>query len=387
MVVWEVGIHFSSLRRAILDGAADKQADDDAATIAATVEHLLDAVQMRLTNGKAQGSCSRSCQTMPCTVLLGRQRERAGAFTALLPRPPAAFLATVETGRLAALASWSFAPELRLEISDRMPSNSDRSQSGWPRCPPGSMGSLRSEQRQREAGMCLKRSVASVAWGVAMQFAAVAVAQSATDEVAELVNQLASQNPAPVISRFAIKKYPDGFDRKLQVPVYKARAELMRIGTEAFPFLIEQWDDPRYCLTTESALSGAKYNHSVGEECQVILFDQLQPYGVIQEPISPRRLHRPRYPRTFLKSAEDAKEWWENHKTKTLLELQVMVVEWVIAEEAKPSQDLTANELAYLNDFLKDLKLTQKAVTWGNYHTHDRESPYWSWDGKAHRGP
>lgn len=170
-------------------------------------------------------------------------------------------------------------------------------------------------------------------------------------------------------------KTPDGFDAAKQQQVYDAEARLKRPGAAAFPYLIERWHDERYSLTTENGLSGACHNQSVGEVCRTIFFDQLQPYGYWQRSGGDprRRPLRPSYPDAFLTSADDAKRWWQTNKDKSLLAMQVMVVDWIIAEEAKKPSDFTDGDRAYLAKFRADLIESHKPVTWGNYYSNERE--------------
>lgn len=212
----------------------------------------------------------------------------------------------------------------------------------------------------------------------------VAFGQAETLSVVDWIDQLVSKNPASIIDRNGHERHADGFDREKEMVVYRARAELVRLGPKAIPFLIERWDDDRFCLTIESALSGWHHNHTVGEECSTIVFDQLQPYGVFQKGPGDRRSKpvRPNYPRTFLDSQAEAKKWWEKHKDESLVDLQLMVVQWIMDEEANRPKDFAQEEKDYLVQFQEDLMKSKKAVKWGNYQSSDREAPTWRYDFK-----
>jgi hypothetical protein len=84
--------------------------------------------------------------------------------------------------------------------------------------------------------------------------------QARPHKAVDLIDRLVSQNPKPITGDEdkTVDDYrtPEGFDAAKQQLVYKARADLVRLGPIAFPFLIERWDDERYCLTTENALLG-----------------------------------------------------------------------------------------------------------------------------------
>jgi hypothetical protein len=218
----------------------------------------------------------------------------------------------------------------------------------------------------------------------------VPVALAADADPAALIDRLVSQNPKPLTGDEDPKigpryRTPNGFDAAKQQSVYDARAELVRLGPAAFPFLIARWSDERYCLTTENGLSGYCHNSSVGDECRTIIFDQLQPYGYWQLGVGDPRGQRmrPSYPDTFFDSAEDAKAWWEKHKDKSLLEMQVMVVEWIIAQEAESPAEFTDSERKFLKKFRKQRIRTQKPKEGGNFYAEEREFRIRSSNGTA----
>jgi len=172
-------------------------------------------------------------------------------------------------------------------------------------------------------------------------------------EIKDLIAKLVSPNPKPTLrgDGFVL---PKGYDCDKQEKVHEAREKLRQIGPKAFPLLIEQWDDDRYCLTI--CVSGAS-NESVGWICRSILFDQILPYGywpnVKGDPrFSPRR---PSYPGEFFASKKAAAKWWEKHKDKTLCQIQLEALDWVIAEEAKRPRDFTDEERQELKQTRKKL--------------------------------
>jgi hypothetical protein len=190
-------------------------------------------------------------------------------------------------------------------------------------------------------------------------------------QIKALIDQLVSPNPKPRINKMRAPSIdlPPGFDRKKQDKVHLARSKLVKLGPLAFPYLIESQNDERYSLTTCDDLSGWFNNESVGYVCRTIIFGQLQPYGYWPEVGGdPRgKPHRPSYPGHFLKSQEAEKAWWEKNKEKTLCQMQLEALSWVIAEEAKRPGDFTDEEKQYLQKLRKKLVEGGKPLPAGNY--------------------
>jgi hypothetical protein len=180
------------------------------------------------------------------------------------------------------------------------------------------------------------------------------------NEIKTLIEGLVSPNPAPDTKKMKASEtkadggFPRDFDHKKQAQVHRACVKLTELGPQAFPFLIERWEDNRYCLTTEIA---AYTNESVGRTCRRIIAGQLQPYGHFQKvPGDPRRKRlRPDYVATFLASQKAARHWWEKNKDKTLSQMQLEVLDWVIAEEAKRLADFADEERRELQDLRQKL--------------------------------
>ncbi len=189
-------------------------------------------------------------------------------------------------------------------------------------------------------------------------------------EIKTLIDQLVSPNPEPMTTFRPHIDLPAGYDRTKQAKVLDARSKLLELGSPAFPFLIERWNDERYCLTTENGLSGCFTNESVGSICRIIVFVQLQPFGFWQSGgDDPRgKPHRPSYPEHFLESQKAAKAWWEKNKGKTLYQMQLEALDWVIAEEAKRPGDFSAKEQEGLQKIRKDLVKSGKPLPPGGYY-------------------
>jgi hypothetical protein len=193
------------------------------------------------------------------------------------------------------------------------------------------------------------------------------------DDVATLISALASKNPAPTRRRGPDLEYPPKYDRKKQEPVQSALSKLQELGPQAFESLIASWGDEWYCLTYSVGINGYMYNATVGKMCRVIVYDQIQPYGIWpRTEDDPRgKPKRPSYPSTFLFDAKMADQWVKEHKAKSLFEIQLMVVDWVIEEEAKRPGDFTAEEHQHMQNIRDQLLKTKKTMTRGNYYMDD----------------
>ncbi len=201
-------------------------------------------------------------------------------------------------------------------------------------------------------------------------------------EIKALVDNLISPNPKPITGDEDPKEAPDyrippGFDQEKQELVRKAVVDLKGLGIRAFPFLIDRWDDDRYCLTISEGLNGYCRNQTVGKTCKMIIFDQIQPYGNwqgIADPAGLKLAWRPSYPNEFFASKQDAKKWYEKHKDKSLVEIQLEVLDWVIAEEAKNSEQYPEKEREFLQKTRKDLVESKKPIARGHYYPIDIEN-------------
>ena len=192
-------------------------------------------------------------------------------------------------------------------------------------------------------------------------------------DVSKLINALASENPAPIERRGPDLKYPPGYDHKKQESVRIARSELKALGPTAFGTLIANWGDERYCLTYSVGINGYMYNATVGKMCRIIVYDQIQPYGIWpRTDDDPRgKPKRPCYPSVFLAEAKGAEKWFEEHKSKSLYEIQLKVVDWVVDRESENPKDFTDDEREYMKELRKKLLEVKKPMTRGNYYMDD----------------
>lgn len=150
-------------------------------------------------------------------------------------------------------------------------------------------------------------------------------------EMRLLVKDLVSPNDAPKVGNGLDADYPANYDRKAQNRVLDAWLTLQECGPRAFPVLFDAYDDDRYSLTGEGHMCDA--NWTVGRACRDMIDCELQPYGTWSQDKNDPRHYFPRYFYDFdLDTREGAKKWWKTHKNKTLRELQIEVLEWVIPE-------------------------------------------------------
>lgn len=156
------------------------------------------------------------------------------------------------------------------------------------------------------------------------------------EEINQLIADLVSPNVAPV-RKGPRAVYPEGFDRGAQGKVFRAFRKLHALGPKAFPYLFDHFDDKRYSLTGDGG--EAEVNKSVGQLCVHIVVSHIQPYAGSANPGARFYQRRPDAPNYFhhfkLRDPISAREWWQTHQDKSLRELQIEVLEWVIAEEDK----------------------------------------------------
>ncbi|MGN6546807.1 MAG: hypothetical protein ACTHK7_17255 [Aureliella sp.] len=188
---------------------------------------------------------------------------------------------------------------------------------------------------------------------------------AAKQRVEKLVAQLASPNKAPLI-RGPSAKYPPQYDHEAQDRVWDAYEELCDLGTVSFPYLFQHFDDKRYALTADTG--AADTNFTVGALCFAIVDLHLQPYKVYSEGQGDRRARatRPHYATHFkLKDPAAARAWWEPRKGKTMRELQIEVLEWIVSEETKEPAKYGESERRWLAETLESLRKSDEPLQHG----------------------
>jgi hypothetical protein len=198
-------------------------------------------------------------------------------------------------------------------------------------------------------------------------------------EIKTLIDGLVSPHPKPQ------EGLPPDFDKDKQKAVRDAVcaacSKLNALGKEAFPYLIERWEDKRYCLTVSHApFPGCYHNLTVGEVCQRLIFNHVQPYHDTQitnpSPLAivdwhPVAKPRPAYRVVFLSSQEQARQWWEKNKGKGLYDIQLEVLDWIIAEEAKQPGKVSDMERKELQEIRRKLVSGGKPLPSGVYFSDE----------------
>jgi hypothetical protein len=166
------------------------------------------------------------------------------------------------------------------------------------------------------------------------------------DTIQQLIADLVSPNVAPRREHGPRAIYPPEYDRSAQAKVSRAFNKLYGLGTKGFPFLFDHFEDKQYSLTGPGMV--ADENKTVGDLCFDILKCHLQPYEPFArnknwQPTS--RLQAPNYFGHFqLRKPENARTWWEARHDKSLKDLQIEILEWIVAEEEKNVEKYDENE-------------------------------------------
>ena len=147
-------------------------------------------------------------------------------------------------------------------------------------------------------------------------------------KIEALINQLASQNPAPQLEpepwNESLVHLADDYDVLLQQSVHDAYLELDSLGTDAFPYLLQYIDDDRFSRTLAHAVF---FNMTVGDTCRELITGSVDfvaiygfgPYGKSDA-----------CDYFKLKWKDDLNEWWRHNWNKSLLEMQIDCLEFKI---------------------------------------------------------
>jgi hypothetical protein len=172
----------------------------------------------------------------------------------------------------------------------------------------------------------------------------------AESEINRFVEQLVSPNQAPTLDG-PDAHYPANYNRESQKKVRAAWRKLRDLGPRAFPYLFDHLDDNHYSFTADAGESD--YNWSVGRACFDIVRCQLEPFSV------GRRPQPPNYTFHNLGKPANARKWWVTHKSKSLHELQVEAVEWVLSEIERTPDRYTEATRKDLKDSLRNLRTSK----------------------------
>lgn len=134
--------------------------------------------------------------------------------------------------------------------------------------------------------------------------------------------------------------------------------QLRNLGLQAFPYLIDHFDDERDSFRADAGDDDRTW--SIGLACSDIVKCQIQPFGPFSRSNTGsggRGPVRPSYMKYHsLRKSADATAWWETRKSRSLRELQIEVLEWTLAEEAKTPARYSEEEREYLDGLLGKLR-------------------------------
>jgi len=150
----------------------------------------------------------------------------------------------------------------------------------------------------------------------------------------ELVEMLASPNMPPNLgAKRGFADLKPSYDLKAQDRVNSAWQELVETREDAIPALIEGLNDKRYCTT--AAPYSMYVDYTVGDICRKILASRLEFYRSFDAFRPPLPEKGPSYIDAHFKDPDSGRKWIEARKGKALWEIQVDVLEWLIADERR----------------------------------------------------
>jgi len=161
-----------------------------------------------------------------------------------------------------------------------------------------------------------------------------AVAKMNNAEIENLVLELRSQNldPAPFGWESGI---PVNYDLEAQKRVWRAQAKIRALGIRAFPALVAHLEDKEYSYTEEYS---KLVSFSAGHACYRLIEAQVDIAGAAHQ-FKDRKPQKTMYDGSFyytiLHNKYDGSviNWWEANKHRSLEDIQLESVEWLIGKE------------------------------------------------------
>jgi hypothetical protein len=181
-----------------------------------------------------------------------------------------------------------------------------------------------------------------------------------------LINKLASTNkdPNPRPARPFVR-LPKDYDYKAQQIVSDAEEKLKSMGKDAFPILIEHFNDERYSKSMSTSLLRS---FTVGEICQKIIENQVDLAGMNYKmrigadgnfhPFS--RNYFAKYYAQGATREVALKKWWEENQQQSLKEMQIVGLRSAIEHERKIGFATKEDEASYLTPLVEKLKALEK---------------------------
>ena len=172
-------------------------------------------------------------------------------------------------------------------------------------------------------------------------------AEPSAERIQSLIEKLAITNaPASLDPIFTPSKDTPKTDRR--VIAYDAADELGKLGIDAFPYLLESLGDKRQSVALRRVLPS-----TVGDACYCIVTEQLYALprdyrGSFYRTGADGQLHeRPVFSKQLLTPA-NLKEWLAARHDRTLAELQLEALGWVLGQEERIGAQTRDAEEEYL---------------------------------------
>jgi hypothetical protein len=198
-----------------------------------------------------------------------------------------------------------------------------------------------------------------------------------------VINALENHNPAPG-REYNGDGYSPLFCKKYNWDEYRRVSKVIQFlkchGEEAWPELLQHFDDKRYCITVGVNEYDSSRNCTVGDMCQQIVRDYLT--AAYRRHISQLRVDEIQYyvlcAPAMLRKPEDLKAWCDKRKGKRLYELQIEMCEWAIEAARKLDAYRRPNAFAVAVRFeIDSLQTSRTAATYSLLRAPDGDTlPY-----------
>ncbi len=188
--------------------------------------------------------------------------------------------------------------------------------------------------------------------------------QADRKRIESLIAELRSPNkdPNPKSERFIT--FPKDYDFKAQARVEKARKELLDLKKAAFPILIEHLKDKEYSRSIPTAIIRSQ---SVGEVCFTIVEEQVDLAGTRYKSRKGADGKEYRHQGYFSQYCQGAwysqdglRNWWKEHESRSLKDMQIEALEWAIERERKIGFPGAKDRATYLKPLVEQLMELEK---------------------------
>lgn len=183
-----------------------------------------------------------------------------------------------------------------------------------------------------------------------------------TDRAAieRLIARLHSPNRDPNPKKEPFVRYPKDYDLQAQRRVEAARRDLIELGIDAFPVLIEHLNDKAYSQSVEASVL---LSRSVGDVCFWIVQDQIDPVPMRYK----MRLgadggwhgfhsYSPILDSKGASRQESLRKWWNGNKNQSLQHIQQEAIRWHIRREEEIGFPEPKDREEYIDPLTKMLK-------------------------------